>query len=142
MGRHPRSGSHTSSSSNPLALRIMTIRRQRMILDADLARLYGVPTHRFNQAFKRNRRRFPTDFAFQLTTEEFTHLISQIAISSVHPIDQQSDRSNSSQIVMSSSQPNAMKVDTLNWSQFATTFLCSAKMNARVFTLLVVARHR
>ena len=50
---------------------IFLIRGQRVILDADLARLYGVPTYRFNEAFKRNRHRFPDDFAFQLTAAEY-----------------------------------------------------------------------
>lgn len=61
---------------------ILTIRGQRMILDRDLAALYGVPTFRFNEAVKRNRRRFPSDFAFQLTRQELKDLISQFAISS------------------------------------------------------------
>jgi hypothetical protein len=61
-------------------LLIRTIRGHRVILDADLARVYGVPTFRFNEAVKRNRRRFPEDFLFQLTTEEHTALTSQIAI--------------------------------------------------------------
>lgn len=53
---------------------ILDVRRLRVILDADLARLYGVPTKRFNEAFKRNRVRFPADFAFQLSDEEFRQL--------------------------------------------------------------------
>jgi hypothetical protein len=53
-----------------------------VILDRDLAELYGVPTFRFNEAVKRNRGRFPEDFAFQLTREELADLISQNAISS------------------------------------------------------------
>jgi hypothetical protein len=60
---------------------IRTIRGQRVILDADLAAIYGVPTFRFNEAVKRNRARFPEDFIFQLTAEEHTALTSQIAIS-------------------------------------------------------------
>jgi len=52
-----------------------------MMLDADLAALYGVPTGRLNEAVRRNRARFPGDFMFQLTHEE-SNLISQIAISS------------------------------------------------------------
>lgn len=55
------------------------------MLDADLARLYGVTTGRFNEAFKRNRERFPGDFAFQLTARELVNLRSQIAISSSQP---------------------------------------------------------
>ena len=52
-------------------LRILTIRDQRVLLDADLARLYGVETRALNQAVKRNLNRFPEEFAFQLTDEEF-----------------------------------------------------------------------
>ena len=55
---------------------ICVIRQQRVILDADLARIYGVATFRFNEAFKRNRHRFPEDFAFQLTAHEFAVLRS------------------------------------------------------------------
>ncbi len=48
---------------------IRTIRGQKVILDTDLARIFGVPTFRFNEAVKRNRERFPADFLFQLTAE-------------------------------------------------------------------------
>ncbi len=61
---------------------IYEIRGQRVMLDSDLARIYGIRTFRFNEAIKRNRARFPEDFMFQLTREEFVNLISQIAISS------------------------------------------------------------
>ncbi len=61
--------------------RILTIRGQKVILDRDLAALYGVPTFRFNEAVKRNRRRFPDDFMFRLTGDEFVALTSQSAIS-------------------------------------------------------------
>jgi len=60
---------------------IHTVRGTRVILDSDLARIYGVPTFRFNEAIKRNRHRFPPDFMFQLTREEFNSLKSQIAMS-------------------------------------------------------------
>jgi len=59
---------------------IRTLRGTRVILDSDLAKIYGVPTFRFNEAIKRNRHRFPSDFMFQLTTEETAALRSQIAI--------------------------------------------------------------
>ena len=78
---------------------IFRIRGRRVVLDADLARLYGVDTGRFNQAFKRNRHRFPEDFAFQLTAAEVETLRSQIVISK----EQATDFSRSM------------------WSQFATT---------------------
>jgi hypothetical protein len=58
---------------------IHSIRNQRIILDADLAGLYGVPTKRLNEQYRRNLDRFPADFAFQLTLEEWSALRSQIA---------------------------------------------------------------
>jgi hypothetical protein len=59
---------------------IRHIRDTRVILDADLARLYGVQTRVLNQAFKRNRERFPDDFAFELTWEQILRM-SQTVIS-------------------------------------------------------------
>jgi ORF6N domain len=64
--------------------RIYTIRGVRVILDSDLAALYLVPTKRLNEQYRRNRKRFPEDFAFQLTAEEANSLRSQIATSSSH----------------------------------------------------------
>jgi ORF6N domain len=63
---------------------IFLIRGQRVMLDSDLASIYGTSTMRLNEQFKRNRKRFPQDFAFLLTHEEFRNLISQNAISSSH----------------------------------------------------------
>ena len=60
---------------------ILILRGQRVILDAELATLYGVTTKRLNEQVKRNARRFPEDFMFQLTAEEATGLRSQIATS-------------------------------------------------------------
>jgi hypothetical protein len=61
--------------------RIYLIREQKVMLDADLAELYQVPTKVFNQAVKRNLERFPSDFMFQLTREETKILRSQIVTS-------------------------------------------------------------
>ena len=63
---------------------IYLIRGQRVMLDSDLAAIYGTSTMRLNEQFKRNRKRFSDDFAFVLTREEFTNLISQNAISRSH----------------------------------------------------------
>jgi hypothetical protein len=63
---------------------IHLIRGRRVMLDSDLAAIYGTSTMRLNERFKRNRKRFPDDFAFVLTREEFTNLISQNAISRSH----------------------------------------------------------
>jgi len=59
------------------------IRGQRVMLDSDLAMIYGVTTKRLNEQLKRNRLRFPPDFAFQLTVQEFRNLKSRIATSSL-----------------------------------------------------------
>ena len=59
---------------------IYEIRGFKVMLDSDLASLYGVPTHRLNEAVKRNARRFPLEFMFQLTDEEWKNLRSQFAI--------------------------------------------------------------
>lgn len=65
----------------PVESRILVLRQQKVILDSDLAELYGVPVRQLNQAVKRNRERFPTDFMFQLTVKEQEVLRSQIVIS-------------------------------------------------------------
>ena len=70
----PKKPTQPDPTTEPLTPMICVIRGQRVILDADLARIYGVATFRFNEAFKRNRHRFPEDFAFQLTAGEFAAL--------------------------------------------------------------------
>jgi len=77
----------TNKSIDKLALQkiaplIHEIRGERVILDSDLARIYGVSTTRLNEQVKRNADRFPEDFAFRLNRYEMTNLMSQIAISS------------------------------------------------------------
>ncbi len=61
--------------------KILLIRSQKVMLDRDLAELYGVETRVLNQAVRRNIRRFPEDFMFQLSKEEFENWKSQIVIS-------------------------------------------------------------
>jgi hypothetical protein len=61
---------------------IRAIRGQKVILDADLARIYGVETRAFNRAVRRNVERFPADFMLQLTRKEFDNLKYQIGTSS------------------------------------------------------------
>lgn len=55
---------------------ILTIRKQRVFIDSDLARLYGVKTYHLNQQVRRNKRRFPADFMFQLSIEEKSEVIT------------------------------------------------------------------
>jgi len=64
-------------SAEQIALRVRLFRGQKVLLDSDLAALYGVATKVLNQAVKRNRERFPDDFMFQLNTEETRFLRSQ-----------------------------------------------------------------
>jgi len=88
-------------AGQPLEPLIFTTRGHRVILDMDLARLYDVTTKRLNEATKRNRHRFPADFAFQLTPTELANLRSKIATSSPQPADSYSK--------------------AMMWSQFAAT---------------------
>ncbi|MDQ6939291.1 MAG: ORF6N domain-containing protein [Verrucomicrobiota bacterium] len=76
---------------------VFFLRGEKVMLDADLAKLYGVTTKALNQAVKRNKGRFPKDFMFQLSKEEATPLRSQIVISKQSGTD-----SNRSQIVTAS----------------------------------------
>lgn len=69
-------------SAEQIQSRILLIRGQKVMLDADLAALYGVSVGRLNEVVKRRRKRFPDDFMFQLTRTEYENLKSQIAISS------------------------------------------------------------
>ncbi len=64
---------------------VHVLRHEKVLLDSDLAELYGVATGRLNEAVKRNIDRFPDDFMFQLTEDEVANLISQIATSSLPP---------------------------------------------------------
>jgi ORF6N domain len=74
---------------------IREIRGQKVILDSDLAMLYGVEGRSLNQAVARNRKRFPTDFLFQLSVDGYENMRSQFVTAGVR-------ERNSSQTVMSS----------------------------------------
>ncbi|MFM9979864.1 MAG: ORF6N domain-containing protein [Burkholderiales bacterium] len=68
-------------SIDTIAGRILVLRGQRVMLDRDLAALYGVPTGRFNEAVRRNLARFPGDFMFSLNNQDVVALRSQFATS-------------------------------------------------------------
>jgi hypothetical protein len=70
------------ASVEQIESRILLIRGQKVMLDSDLAELYGVETRRLNEQVSRNSERFPEDFMFQLTAEEYANLKSQFATSS------------------------------------------------------------
>lgn len=73
---------HDAIPIDQIQTRIVVLRGHRILLDADLAAFYGVPTRALNQAVKRNADRFPSDFRFQVTDEEFANLKSQFVTSS------------------------------------------------------------
>jgi phage regulator Rha-like protein len=70
-----------TSLAVPVESRILVLREQKVILDSDLAELYGVPVKRLNEQVKRNQERFPADFMFRLSAEESESLRSQDATS-------------------------------------------------------------
>jgi hypothetical protein len=73
--------SYPSGQRDNVESAIYLVRGQRVMLDSDLAAIYGTSTRRLNERLRRNRERFPVDFAFPLTAEEFKRLMSQIATS-------------------------------------------------------------
>ena len=66
----------TSRPARPLETRIILVRGERVMIDADLAAVYGMPTKALNQAVKRNPRRFPADFAFRLSAAEKSEVVT------------------------------------------------------------------
>ncbi|OGT83488.1 MAG: hypothetical protein A3H91_11750 [Gammaproteobacteria bacterium RIFCSPLOWO2_02_FULL_61_13] len=83
----PRKASKTTAvkavlQTSAIERRILSIRRQKVLLDSDLAMLYGVSTGRLNQQVRRNRKRFPADFLFELTARESANLKLHFATSS------------------------------------------------------------
>ncbi len=65
-------------------IRVLEVRGQAVVLDSDLAAIYGVETKQFNRAVRRNAARFPGDFAFQVKHQELASLRCQIGTSSLH----------------------------------------------------------
>lgn len=80
-GSVAKSGNQQLPVENNVESLIRVIRGQQVMLDRDLAELYGVETKRLNEQVKRNIERFPEDFMFQLTPNEFDNLKSQFATS-------------------------------------------------------------
>jgi hypothetical protein len=99
---------------------IFTLRGQKVILDADLAGLYGVQTRRLNEQVKRNADRFPEDLMFQLTEQEWHNLKSQFATSSLEDVGYEADEANRSQFATGSSERAETEQDKCNRSQFVT----------------------
>jgi plasmid maintenance system antidote protein VapI len=75
----------TTRSPEEIGNRIVVVRGEKVLLDGDLAQLYGVTTKRLNEQVKRNRRRFPSDFVFRLKYQDLVGLRSQNATSKGRP---------------------------------------------------------
>ena len=128
-----------------IAQSIYFLRGQKVILDFDLAQLYGVAAKALNQAVKRNRERFPEDFMFQLTQEETRILRSQSVISSTQAAKNKEITTNRSQFVTSSfkhrerksrpyaftEQGVAMLSSVLNWNSGERTRLACWRWRPR-----------
>jgi hypothetical protein len=125
-----------------IALRIRHFRGEKVLLDFDLAALYGVETRALNQAVRRNANRFPADFMFQLSSEE-TERLSQIVISSAA----RHDVSNSSQIVMSPAKYRGKRYRPYAFTEQGVAMLSSVlnsesavKMNIAIMRAFVKLR--
>ena len=125
-----------------IALRIRHFRGEKVLLDFDLAALYGVETRALNQAVRRNADRFPADFMFQLSSEE-TESLSQLVTPSVAG----HDVSNSSQIVMSSGKYRGKRYRPYAFTEQGVAMLSSVlssesavKMNIAIMRAFVQLR--
>jgi ORF6N domain len=125
-----------------IALRIRHFRGEKVLLDFDLAALYGVETRVINQAVRRNADRFPADFMFQLSSEE-AEILSQVVTPSVAG----HDVSNSSQIVMSSGKYRGKRYRPYAFAEQGVAMLSSVlnsesavKMNIAIMRAFVQLR--
>jgi ORF6N domain-containing protein len=125
-----------------IALRIRHFRAEKVLLDFDLAALYGVETRVINQAVRRNADRFPADFMFQLSSEE-AEILSQVVTPSVAG----HDVSNSSQIVMSSGKYRGKRYRPYAFTEQGVAMLSSVlnsesavKMNIAIVRAFVQLR--
>jgi hypothetical protein len=114
-----------------IAQLVFLIRGEKVILDADLARLYGVSTKALNQALRRNRDRFPADFAFQLAVNEFAALRSQSVTSRAKEPHPQDVRSNWSQFVTSSRKHRGARYRPYAFTQQGVAMLSSVLRSPR-----------
>lgn len=113
--------------------KIHDIRGQKVMLDFDLAALYGVETRTFNQAIKRNNNRFPEDFVFQLTRQEYASLLSK----KLYIIEDQILNNNSSQNVMSSSKHRGKTYLPYAFTEHGVTMLASVLKSPKAVNMSI-----
>jgi hypothetical protein len=114
-----------------IAHSIHLLRGQKVMVDFDLAALYGVPAKVLNQAVKRNRVRFPDDFMFQLTAAETSNLRAQFATSNVQIADHQKNATNWSQFVTSSRKHRGATYRPYAFTEQGVAMLSSVLNSAR-----------
>jgi len=117
--------------SENIAQLVFFVRGEKVMFDADLAKLYGVTTKALNQALRRNRERFPEDFAFQLTANEFAALRSQSVTLSAKGSHPQSLRANWSQFVTSSRKHRGARYRPYAFTEQGVAMLSSVLRSAR-----------
>ena len=121
--------------ADPIAIqaerRILLLRGKKVMLDFDLAELYGVETKALNQAVKRNRERFPEDFAFQLTLEEVDALRLQIETSKQRVAEPQEDEPNRSQFVTGSQKHRDARYRPYAFTEQGVAMLSSVLRSSR-----------
>jgi len=118
---------------NQIAALVLWIRGEKVILDSDLAQLYGVATKTLNQAVRRNIDRFPSDFMVQLTKEEWEQLRSQIATTYTQISDTEQLTDMWSQTVTTYSQDVDSALIANNRSQIATDSIKYRRDSARPY---------
>jgi len=114
-----------------IAQLVFFVRGEKVMFDADLAKLYGVSTKALNQALRRNRERFPEDFVFQLTAAEFAALKSQSVTSSVKEPHPQAVQSNWSQFVTSSRKHRGARYRPYAFTEQGVAMLSSVLRSQR-----------
>ena len=114
-----------------IAQTIIYLRGQKVMLDFDLAALYGVAAKVLNQAVKRNRGRFPDDFMFQLTSQEVAYLRSQFVTSNTQAIENKEIASNWSQFVTSSHKHRGVIYRPYAFTEQGVAMLSSVLNSAR-----------
>lgn len=116
---------------------IHVVRGQRVMLDSDLAKLYGVSTKVLNQAVKRNADRFPRDFAFRLSAVEVRNLRSQLVVSRSQPIDSIESNLNQSQFVTGSQKHRDPRFRPWAFTEHGTVMVASVLNSKRAVNVSI-----
>jgi phage regulator Rha-like protein len=123
----------SKTSSKAGLPRIFTVRKLKVVMDSDLAKLYGVEIRELNQAVRRNSKKFPPTFCFQLTDQEETNLKSQIAISS----SEAASRLRSQIVILKKSRGGHRKYRALVFTEHGALMAATVLRSARAVQMSV-----